>query len=794
MSAAPQLDAPLPTPATEWADGTQKALEPLAPVPPAPAPPSALLTPGPALPGAYPFENPSIYPQANEGKPENTAGAKAALHDTATAYIAPERLDQVEHLVEGVGSTAAKYVPAGVASAVSSYWCEWKPSKSLPPVVAAVDRRAQRSMAWRAVGWAIVLVLWFLRSDGSRKPSPPPTEKTPATTSNAVPSSSKPPSNSSSNSKTSWPRPGSYSPLGLGRRATVGSWSGSTPASASRSPPTASPRVPRRPPLGARRSSLSSMLVLSSLVLAPAAATAYTLSGSGGGGSGVGVFGGLAGRLRGLGFGAALTLFYSAFALTDARENDHDEDEEADGRSVAVPATGVKDEKEKEKEAVDASRDLLASVPEPVAAAAQATPAPPAPAKEEPQPTPAPVEEPQPAPKVMEAPAPDSGHAVAAADLVDPSTPAPPVLLAPAPAAEPEPKPAPTLAPAPAHQLLDEAQTPVVEGYHVVGPSEARESRDAAKEEKANGDGKEKEGEKKEGEKALGMAGVGAGVAAFAASQEKGGDEKQDKGTGKAAVASPTVVLTARRYAMGSAPPAPEEPAQEPNTTATHTTAQKSGDDTLGAKGAWDVPENANSASARTGKGAGVEKAPASPAEAQRAHGGEAGRGDGEESGADMLADLQGLALKGGHADAEKTQEAPAPAAEKTPEAEKTQETPAPAPAAEKKATPPSTPRKAGDPGYHPALLHPMTPPATPAATFSTPTPDVGKGRPTSPFGSIGKKSGHQRAPSMNSTASGKKKVGFFDKVRGEAKIVMGKIEHKKEKVEAGKRILHGED
>ena len=251
---------------------------------------------------------------------------------------------------------------------------------------------------------------------------------------------------------------------------------------------------------------------------------------------------------------------------------------------------------------------------------------------------------------------------------------------------------------------------------------------------------------------------------------------------------APTVVLTARRYAMGSAPPAPEEqPAHEPNTTATHTAA----------KGAWDVPENANSASAHAGKGAGVEKAPASAAEAQRAHGGEAGREGGEcESGADMLADLQGLALKGGHADApEKT---PAPAAEKMQETEKTAEAPTPAPAAEKKAaTPPSTPRKAGDPGYHPALLHPMTPPATPAATFSSTsasTPDVGKGRPTSPFGSIGKKGGHNRAPSMNSTASGKKKVGFFDKVRGEAKIVMGKIEHKKEKVEAGKRILHGED
>ena len=39
----------------------------------------------------------------------------------------------------------------------------------------------------------------------------------------------------------------------------------------------------------------------------------------------------------------------------------------------------------------------------------------------------------------------------------------------------------------------------------------------------------------------------------------------------------------------------------------------------------------------------------------------------------------------------------------------------------------------------------------------------------------------------------GCKKVGFFDEVRGEAKVIIGKIEHKKELVDAGKRILHGE-
>jgi len=57
-------------------------------------------------------------------------GVKDKVHHTAENYIAPERLDQAEHFVEGVGSKAAQYVPAGVSSVVSSYWCEWKSSRS----------------------------------------------------------------------------------------------------------------------------------------------------------------------------------------------------------------------------------------------------------------------------------------------------------------------------------------------------------------------------------------------------------------------------------------------------------------------------------------------------------------------------------------------------------------------------------------------------------------------------------------------------------------------------------------
>lgn len=43
-------------------------------------------------------------------------------------------------------------------------------------------------------------------------------------------------------------------------------------------------------------------------------------------------------------------------------------------------------------------------------------------------------------------------------------------------------------------------------------------------------------------------------------------------------------------------------------------------------------------------------------------------------------------------------------------------------------------------------------------------------------------------------TSSGRKKVGFFDKVKGEAHVIVGKIEHKQEMIDKGKKILHGDD
>lgn len=171
-SAPPKLDQPLPTtPSAEWADKAhaalheqQPALVPVTLAFSATAP--SVASPILEVPGAFPPEDLS----ASTAEHGPSVGAKESLHNTAEAYIAPERLDQVEHLVEGVGSTAARYVPTSVSSAVSNYWCEWKPSKSVSRVILAVERRVRRrgrgDRVWRAIGWVIVLWAWLLWGGG----------------------------------------------------------------------------------------------------------------------------------------------------------------------------------------------------------------------------------------------------------------------------------------------------------------------------------------------------------------------------------------------------------------------------------------------------------------------------------------------------------------------------------------------------------------------------------------------------------------------------------------------------
>jgi len=88
------------------------------------------------------------------------------------------------------------------------------------------------------------------------------------------------------------------------------------------------------------------------------------------------------------------------------------------------------------------------------------------------------------------------------------------------------------------------------------------------------------------------------------------------------------------------------------------------------------------------------------------------------------------------------------------------------------------------DTDYHPAKLHP--PPAGAGVGESAQS--------DSPHASSSSPSEAQRAsPTSASTTGSPKKVGFMTKVKGEAKIIAGKMSGNDSKVEQGKRVLHGQ-
>jgi hypothetical protein len=207
-----------------------------------------------------------------------------------------------------------------------------------------------------------------------------------------------------------------------------------------------------------------------------------------------------------------------------------------------------------------------------------------------------------------------------------------------------------------------------------------------------------------------------------------------------------------------------------------------------GARGAWDVPENRIAGTRKvdnTGPPPGaVEDGITGNRGGYRVHA--PGDGNGEDKGKDKedvdhISALQAFVHDGTIHDASVKVQAPAPAA-------------AAAPVTPSKPTEGKEKDTRADRGYHPAELHPYTPKTS--GTTSNPTSPFFD---RSPSSSLREKHGHvhHRTVSNASHESGsmrRKKVGFFDKVRGEAKVIVGKIEHKKEKVEEGKRILHGED
>lgn len=251
----------------------------------------------------------------------------------------------------------------------------------------------------------------------------------------------------------------------------------------------------------------------------------------------------------------------------------------------------------------------------------------------------------------------------------------------------------------------------------------------------------------------------------------------------------PIANLTPRRYALGSLPPVDEKGRGD--------AAGASEDGSVarvdGARGAWDVAQN------RTAETKEVDNTGPPPKAVEDGITGNRGgdNGDGDitvdhetnKEHTDHISDLQDLVKDVAAHDAS----AKAPAID----------VPAVTLAApsEDSAVKPKDLRS--DRGYHPAELHPYIPNASSTASGTTGASSSSQysslSRNTSPSTSTKEKHGHvhQRTVSTSSTGSGsprRKKVGFFDKVRGEAKVIVGKIEHKKEKVEEGKRILHGED
>ncbi|KAF7973744.1 hypothetical protein HWV62_14324 [Athelia sp. TMB] len=247
-------------------------------------------------------------------------------------------------------------------------------------------------------------------------------------------------------------------------------------------------------------------------------------------------------------------------------------------------------------------------------------------------------------------------------------------------------------------------------------------------------------------------------------------------------------------------------------------------EDMFGAEVARDVPKNASSESRHVSVDVGVQTDEAELKHSSTSEKAVQQQLEGEHE-SDEIVDLQELAKEGQHADdvpiAENTEKPPTPATEEI------GEIPVPASTVTEKPLPNIPgPLTADDPDYQLSESHLDTPgfQNIVGGDDSASTVDTGCDHPTAPIDSISKKRGlfnrisnksntslgtkslfnFKRTPnvsntslgkkSWSSTASGTKKVKLYDKVRGETKIVVGKVGRKPEKVEEGRRILRGED
>ncbi|KIK93310.1 hypothetical protein PAXRUDRAFT_145365, partial [Paxillus rubicundulus Ve08.2h10] len=100
-----------------------------------------------------------------------------------------------------------------------------------------------------------------------------------------------------------------------------------------------------------------------------------------------------------------------------------------------------------------------------------------------------------------------------------------------------------------------------------------------------------------------------------------------------------------------------------------------------------------------------------------------------------------------------------------------------------KKQTHTKSPPKAGYGGdYHPALLHPPPPGASAMETSPRFSEQIPPASPTSPT-----------SKERSKSESTGKRVGFMAKVKGEVKVLAGKMTREEDKVEEGKKQMHGE-
>ncbi|KAG6917701.1 hypothetical protein DXG01_001473 [Tephrocybe rancida] len=99
------------------------------------------------------------------------------------------------------------------------------------------------------------------------------------------------------------------------------------------------------------------------------------------------------------------------------------------------------------------------------------------------------------------------------------------------------------------------------------------------------------------------------------------------------------------------------------------------------------------------------------------------------------------------------------------------------------------------DPGYHPASLHPLDEKFKSTTPTANPSAQQHVAPQAAPTDAIDPKTADRHSTSgsdgRSSLSSGERhKVGFMDKVKGEAKVISGKLGHNEKKIEEGRQMM----